>query len=305
MSSGAKQVVQIVPEIVIGTTPAVFDRTTLKFTEISLDATVNKTDSESIADTRISQGTVVTTAEYAGELTTEAQFSAYDDLIAAAAFNAWTANSLTFGGNLRQTFSLLRGYKDIVDYHIFRGVHIGSWKLEVPEDGIIKMMFGLMALGRTKATTVPAGTITPAADTKSMSSVGVGTILIDGVSQQGISCITAFDFNWDNSMQVQRCLGNGLDPQSIIETLAAGTGSFTAAWSANTSAMYEKQFTNASIALVIPFSDPAGNKYTLTLPEVEITASLPSGGNSDILSASFEYAVRNQAPVLTRLPFTP
>lgn len=302
MSSGAKQLVQFVPETVVGTTPTPFARTTLKFTEISLDATVNKTDSTSIADTRISQGTIVTGAEYAGDLTAEAQYGAYDALIAAAAFNTWIADSLTFGGDVRSTFSVLRGYKDVSDYHIFRGVHVNMLSIDIPEDGIITMTFGLMALGRTKATSAPAGTITPAVNNKSMSSVGVGTILIDGVSQAGISCITAFNFDWDNSMQVQKCLGNGIDPQKLIETVAAGTGSFTAAWSANTSTMYEKQFTNASIALVIPFSDPAGNKYTLTLPEVEITATLPAGGNSDILNTSFDYAVRNQAPVLTRVP---
>lgn len=302
MSSGAKQLVQFVPETTVATTPTPFNRTTLKFTEISLDATVNKTDSNSIADTRISQGTIITSAEYAGDLTTEAQFGAYDQLIAAAAFNDWSGDSLTFGGDLRQTFTVLRGFKDINDFHVFRGVHINTFALDIPEDGQITMTFGLMALGRTKLTSAPAGAITPAINNKSMSNVTVGNILIDGVSQQGVSCITAFNFNWDNSMQVQRCLGNGVDPQKLIETVAAGTGSFTAAWSANTSAMYEKQFTNASIALVVPISDPDGNNYTLTLPEVEITASLPSGGNSDILSASFDYVVRNQAPILTRDP---
>ncbi|MFK5165279.1 phage tail tube protein, partial [Propionibacterium freudenreichii] len=58
----------------------------------------------------------------------------------------------------------------------------------------------------------------------------VGDILIDGVSQAGISCLTAFTFNWDNTMQLQRCLGGGINARAILEMLANGTGSFTAAW---------------------------------------------------------------------------
>jgi hypothetical protein len=102
-------------------------------------------------------------------------------------------------------------------------------------------------------------------------------------------------------MQVQRCLGAGLDVGAIIETLANGTGSFTAAWSTGAAANYEKQFTNTLISLKIDIVDSEANAYELTLPKVEITATLPSGGNSDILQASFEYRVVEEAPILVSL----
>ena len=104
-------------------------------------------------------------------------------------------------------------------------------------------------------------------------------------------------------MQVRKCLGAGLEVGAILEMSAKGTGSFTAAWSTGSAANYEKQFTNTTISLVIPFTDTEGNEYELTLPEVEITGSLPSGGNSDLLQATFEYRVVEQAPTLVRTPF--
>lgn len=306
MSSGARQLTQIAKETTIGVTPSPFDRQTFEFTENGLDATVSKENSNSITSGRLARSSMITGAEYAGDLTCEAKYSPLiQDLMAAAAFNNWDNNVLTFGGNVRQTFSVLHGFTDVNDYHIFKGAHVNTFGIDIPEQGLITMTFGLMALGRLGATTPPLGTVTPADDNPKMSNISVGDILIDGVSQAGISCITAFTFNWDNSMQVQRCLGSGIDPKKILEMIAAGTGSFTAAWSQNTSEMYAKQFTNANISLRVPITDSEGNEYELFIPKVEITAGLPTGGTSDILNTSFDYTVVDEAPTITRTPATP
>ncbi|KCX64403.1 hypothetical protein J555_3885, partial [Acinetobacter baumannii 1146103] len=189
MSSGARQITQIAKETTVGTTPSPFARTTFEFTENGLDATVTKEDSNSITSGRIARSSMITGAEYAGELKCEAKYSSLvQDLMAAAAFNNWSSNVLTFGGTLRQTFSVLRGFEDVNDYHVFRGCHVNTFGIDIPEAGLITMTFGLMALGRTNFSSAPAGTITAADNNPKMSNVSVGDILIDGVSQAGISC---------------------------------------------------------------------------------------------------------------------
>ena len=309
MSNGSRQICQYAPETVNGTTPTPFDRKSLVFTEITLDAAATKEDSNSILDSRLAQKGAVTGVEYSGDLNSEWRFGVFDDLIAAAAFNNWQTDTpviyqdtLTFGGTTRQSFSVLRGYTDINNYHTFRGVHVNTVNISIPEQGLVTIGFGLMGKGRTVESSLPAGTVTTPTLTPTFSNVSVGDILIDGVSQVGVACITAFDFTWDNTMQVQRCLGAGLDIGALIETMANGTGSFTAAWSTGAAANYEKQFTNTTIGLQVVIKDSSNNEYVLTLPKVEITASLPSGGNSDILQASFEYRVVEQAPTLVRKP---
>ncbi len=98
MSSGARQLTQIAKETTIGVTPSPFDRQTFEFTENALDATVTKESSNSIADSRIARSSMITGAEYAGDLTCEAKYSPLiQDLMAAAAFNNWDNNVLTFG----------------------------------------------------------------------------------------------------------------------------------------------------------------------------------------------------------------
>ena len=302
MSSGAKQLVQIAKETVIGTVPSPFARQTLAFTDISLNQSVEKTESASITDNRLQQSSMITSAEYSGELSAEAQYGAYDDLMAAAAFNAWATNVLTFGGTTRQTFSVLRGYTDIANYHTFSGLHVNTFGIDIPEAGLIGLTFGFMGTKRTTAAVEPVGTITPASSNPRMSNISVGDLLVDGASVKGTACITAFSFNWDNSMQVRKCLGAGLEVGAILEMSAKGTGSFTMAWSTKAAELYEKQFTNGNISLSIPITDTAGNKYVLNIPKVELTAPLATGGKDDLLNTSFEYTVVDQAPTLTRTP---
>lgn len=301
MSSGIKQLVQYAPETVVGTTPSPFARTTLPFTTTSLDAAPTTTESNTIKDSRIASGTYVTGIDYTGDIETELQYGAYDALFEAVAYNAFTGNVLTFGGTARKTFSILRGFTDVADYHVFKGCHVNQLQLSIPESGLITATFSLIGMGRTKFTSAPAGTITAASDNPKMSSVSIGDILIDGSLVSG-ACITQLDFTWNNNAQTQRCLGKGLEIGAVLETLAQGTGSFTVAWSQNTSALYEKQFVNTPISLSIPMTDSAGNKYTLDLPKVLVSAPLPSGGNSDILNTQFSYTVADAAPKLTRAP---
>ena len=302
MSSGAKQLVQIAKETVIGTVPSPFARQTLAFTDISLNQSVEKTESASITDSRLQQSSMITSAEYSGELGAEAQYGAYDDLMAAAAFNAWATNVLTFGGTTRQTFSVSRGYTDIANYHTFSGLHVNTFGIDIPEAGLIGLTFGFMGMKRTTAAVAPVGTITPASTNPRMSNISVGDLLVDGVSVKGTACISAFSFNWDNSMQVRKCLGAGLEVGAILEMSAKGTGSFTMAWSTKAAELYEKQFTNGNISLSIPITDTAGNKYVLNIPKVELTAPLATGGKGDLLNTTFEYTVVDQAPTLTRTP---
>lgn len=309
MSSGAKEIVEIAKETVNGTTSSPFARSSVPFTECTLDAAATKEDSNTKLDSRLAQKGSVTGIEYSGDLTSEWRFGVFDDLFAAAAFNNWQTDTpiadqdtLIFGGEVRQSFSVLRGFKDVPNYHTFNGVHVNTVNISIPEQGLVNIVFGLMAKGRTPSSTAPTGTVTSPTLTPTFSNVSVGDILIDGVSQVGVACISAFDFTWDNTMQVQRCLGAGLGIGNIIETLANGTGSFTAAWSSGAAANYEKQFTNSTIGLKIDIADSLGNEYVLTLPKVEITASLPSGGNSDILQATFDYRVVEEAPTLVRKP---
>ncbi len=310
MSAGSRQITQIAKEVTRGVTPVPFDRISLAFTENSLDATANREDSATILNSRLAQSGALTTIDYEGDISAEFRYGVYDELISGAAYNTWTTDSpaegtdtLIFGGNLAQSFSVLRGYADINNYHVFRGMHVNTFNLTIGVESIATATFGMIGMGRESAAILPSGTVTEPTLTPVISGISVDDVTIDGVTQVGVACITDFEFNWDNTAEVQRCLGGEGSVGAVIATLADGTGSFTMAWSANGAVNYEKQFTGETIAISVSMKDSLGNAYVLTLPKVEITASLPSGGNADILQADFEYRVIEEAPTLTRTKY--
>ena len=309
MSSGSREILAYAVETVIGTTPSPFARTSLPFTDSSLDAAVTKEDSATKLDTRLAQQGTITAVDYTGDINAEFRYGTYDDLIAANAYNAWVvdtpavgSDTITFGGTTKKTFSILRGYTDVNNYHTFSGMFVNTFNITIPESGIVTTTFGLIGLDRVSGSVAPAGTVTTPTLTDPFSSVSVTDIQIDGVTTAGVACITDFNFTWDNSAQTQRCLGDGLAIGSIIETLANGTGSFTMAWSVKGAEMYESQFTNTTYSLSVKLVDGQGNEYLLTLPKIEITGNLPTGSNTDILSISYDYRTIEDAPTLTRTP---
>ncbi|ENW93357.1 hypothetical protein F904_01481 [Acinetobacter dispersus] len=141
MSSGVRQITQIAK---VGVTPVPFDRTIFEFTESDMDATVTKEESNSITSGRLSRSSMITGVEYAGDLNIEAKYSPMVQELMAAAFNDWANNVLVFGGTKRQTFSIVRGFDDVNDYHVFRGCHVNTFNIDIPEKGIVKMSFGLL-----------------------------------------------------------------------------------------------------------------------------------------------------------------
>lgn len=306
MSSGARQVIYLAAEQTPGVLPTSPAWKTLPFVSTSLGAQVNKTDSDTISDGRIGRGGVPTSMEVAGDIQVNAAYGTYDDLLAAAFFNEWGGtgkNELTIG-TTRKTFHAVRGYTDIENYQTFKGLHVAKFNLEIPDEGQIKLTFGFQGMSREKSATKPAGTIAPAQLSEEFTNVGVGELKVDGVSLKGVACVTAFSLELDNGINVQRCLGDGLNVGKLLEGKAAITGSFTAAWSQKSAEIYEKQFANGKISLEIPFGDAAGNQYILTLPVLTVTGELPSGSATDLLSATFNFTVQDESPKLKRVPKT-
>lgn len=299
MSSGAKQLTRVGFE----TSPGVIATTwnTFAFTTNGLDASAQTTESQTIKDSRIAAGTLVTGVEVQGDIESEWAYGIQDGVLELVAFNAWNSNVLTFGGTSRKTLSIIRGFTDIDNFQVFTGCHINQWTLSIPDSGIVTSKFSIMAMKRTAYEVAPTGTVTPAEDAIPFTSLSTGDILIEGEKKAGM-CVTQIELTIDNTMQIQKCLDYENNISGILETIMKGSGNFTVAWSKNTAELYEKQFLNEPISLEYSLKDKDGNKYTLSLPNVLVSAPLPSGGAGDILNTQFSFTVADAAPTLKRIP---
>jgi hypothetical protein len=300
MSSGAKVVSHIIAEVTPGVTPANGTWDTLRLTGNALTPTPNTTVSDEITDTRLGQGSVITSIDIGGDLSAEFSFGSFDSLLEAAFYGAWT-NDVLMVGDTRHTFSIAKGYTDIGVYGLFKGAHVSTFALDIPSDGKVTATFNMACLDYTDGTAPIVTAPNAPTSTPFLSNSNVGTILVNGESLEGVACVSAMTVNLDNSLQTQRCLGSeSLGPGAHIATEAAITGSITLAWSARAWAIWKNSFTRQTIAVVFPITDSLGNKYTFNFPAVEVDGELPNGGKRDLIEVTLNYTVAKQTPSITR-----
>lgn len=294
MSSGNRVVTYYTPETTIGETPSTPTWETLRFTSNAMTPTVNTSASEEIRADRMRGNSTIDSIDYSGDIGVEFSAGSFDELLAGAFYNDWSADVLTIG-TTEKSFTFVKGYADVNTWHTFTGVHISTWSLDIPEEGKVTMTFGTMGMGYADATTDPTSGDTINAPTTTVavgSGNGIGTVLVDGQSLAGVACISAMTLELDNTMQTQRCLGQ-VGPGALRATTAAVTGTLTMAWSQAAFDEWGKQFTREAIEIQMPIADAAGNEYLLVLPEVEIDGDLPEGGLEDILQVELNYTARN------------
>ena len=136
MSSGAKVISAFIRETVAGTTPASGDWSLLKRTSWGVKPTQNKGENNEIGGSRMAQGATPGTVDVGGDVGTKFRWGQHDDFLASCFGAEWSGDSLTMG-NERITFSLVTYASDVGIASVVRGAQVGSWKMQIPNDGDI------------------------------------------------------------------------------------------------------------------------------------------------------------------------
>lgn len=305
MSSGAQVTSYMITELSPGVTPTTGAWDTLRLTGNTLSPTVNTQVSDEITDSRISQGSVVSSADIQGDLVGELSYGTFDKLLESAFYGAWTGDVLTVGST-RRTFTVAKNFNDVSVYTLFRGMHVSVFALDIPSDGKITATFTMAGLDYADGDTNTVADINPPTTTPFMSNLNIGSISVDGQSLEGVACVSALTVNLDNSLQAQRCIGSGkLGPGAQIATEAAITGTITLAWSNRAWQIWKNTFTRKTIEVEFPITDSLGNRYDLSFPALEVDGDLPNGGKRDLIEVTLNWTVSKQAPTITRVPFIP
>lgn len=305
MSSGAQVTSYMITELSPGVTPATGAWDTLRLTSNTLSPTVNTQVSDEITESRISQGSVVSSTDIQGDLVGELSYGTFDKLLEAAFYGTWTGDVLTVGST-RRTFTVAKNFNDVSVYTLFRGMHVSVFALDIPSDGKITATFSLAGLDYSDGDTSTVGAISPPTTTPFMSNLNIGSISVDGQSLEGVACVSALTVNLDNSLQAQRCIGSGkLGPGAQIATEAAITGTITLAWSNRAWQIWKNTFSRKTIEVEFPITDSLGNRYDLSFPALEVDGDLPNGGKRDLIEVALNWTVSKLAPSITRVPFVP
>lgn len=301
MSSGAKNVTAYIRETTPGTTPTTGTWNLLKRSSYGLGPTQNMIDNDEIGGTRMAQGRSPGTTDVGGDVVTKFRWGQHDEFLASCFGAEWVNNVLTMG-NDRIAFSVASYAEDIGVASIARGAQVGTFQLEIPNDGDIAATVTFAGLGwdsksdDTSYFTAPADT---AGDLR-YSFKQVSNISLNGVNGGDGFCVDSFNIQFDNNLQTQRCIGTGnAFAGANIPTTFTPSGSITLSWSKDAYTAWKKTLTGE----VMPFSFTLANdegSYTINLPSVQVDGDWPDGGNTDIVQVELNITGADTPPTITR-----
>jgi hypothetical protein len=285
---------RLIPETTFGETPTVGNSKDIRFTGESLDYSITTETSKEIRSDRQIADLVQTGAETAGDIQFEMSYGTYDELIAAALGGTWATDgddsfdTLTNGTDV-PFFSIEKGFTDIDQYLLYRGMAVNTMSLDFSIGAILTGSFGFMGRDSVIANVsgVPAA-MAPAQLTEVMNSASnFADLTVAGAAYPcGISKVSLAT---NGGLRAQKALGN-LGACRINAGTFTPTGSLSIYFADGV--IYDKYIKNTAFALSWSVSDAAGNQYTFSLPKVKITkATIVAGG----LDTDVELAIDYQA----------
>ncbi len=303
MSSGAKVISAFIRETVAGTTPASGDWSLLKRTSWGVKPTQNKSENNEIGGSRMAQGATPGTVDVGGDVGTKFRWGQHDDFLASCFGAEWSGDSLTMG-NERITFSLATYASDVGIASVVRGAQVGSWKMQIPNDGDITATVTFAGLdweSKADDTNFIKGEPVDSAGKLRYSFKEVSAVSLNGVAGGNGFCIDSFDIQFDNKLQTQRCIGTGSPYAGAnIPTTFTPSGTVTLSWSKAAWEIWSKTLTGETVPFSFTLSNGEG-AYTFSFPKVQVSGEWPDGGNTDIIQVQLSITAADEAPTIFQI----
>lgn len=301
MSSGAKNVTAYIRETTPGVTPTTGDWNLLKRSSFALGPTQNMIDNDEIGGTRMAQGRSAGTIDVGGDVATKFRWGQHDEFLASCFGAEWVDNVLTMG-NDRIAFSVASYASDIGVSSIARGAQVGTFQLEIPNDGDITATVTFAGLGwdsKADDTSYFANPVDNAGEMR-YSFKQVTNINLNGVDGGDGFCVDSFNIQFDNNLQTQRCIGTGnAFAGANIPTTFTPSGSITLSWSKEAYSAWKKTLSGETMPFSFTLANDEGS-YKFDFPSVQVDGDWPDGGNTDIVQVELNITGADTPPTITR-----
>jgi len=256
-----------------------------------------------IGGTRMANGKTPGTTDVGGDVVCKFRYGQHDLFLASCFGSDWADNKLVMG-NDRIAFSVATFASDIGVASIATGCQVGTFKLEIPNDGDLQATVTLSGLGWDDKDDGTSYFSSPTdADGKlRFSFKQVTAISLNGVSGGNGFCVDTFNIQFDNNLQTQRCIGTGNGfAGANIPTTFTPSGQITLSWSKSAYEAWKKTLTGASMPFSFTIANDEGS-YIFDFPSVQVDGDWPDGGNTDIVQVQLNITGSDTPPTITRAP---
>ena len=291
-ATGARHSMGYIAESTYGSTPATPTFSDIRHTSCSLGLTKSALESAEVRSDRQIAHFRHGNKSVAGDVGIELSYGTFDDFIEAALGGTWATDTPGAGtdqlkvGTTRRSFTVERRFQNLAtpEYHRYTGLEINTFNLSVVPDAIITGAFGCIAQDYAIATSAISGSSYSAATTTDPFDSFSGTITEGG---SAIGTVTSLEMTLENGLNPLFVVGSALTEEPSIGKSRV-TGTLTVFFQSK--ALLDKFINETSSSLVFILTDPAGNDYDFTLPNIKYT-----GGQPD---------VDGEGEVTIALPFT-
>ncbi len=291
-ATGARHSMGAIAEVTYGTTPATPAFVDVRHTSVNIGLTKTALESAEIRSDRQIAHFRHGNKSVAGDVGFELSYGTFDQFLEAALGGTWAVDTPGIGtdqlqvGTTRRSFSIERLFANLAtpEYHRYTGAEVNSFSLSVAPDAIVTGTFNFIAQDTSIGTAIITGATYPAASTTEPFDSFSGTITEGG---SAIATVTSVEMTLENGLNPLFVVGSALTDRPVIGKSRV-TGTLTTYFQSKT--LLDKFINETSSSLVFTLTDPAGNLYDFTLPNIIYT-----GGQPD---------VEGEGEVTVALPFT-
>jgi hypothetical protein len=284
IANGAQHSLHYVAEATYGTTPSTPTWTPVPHTGTSLAMTKDAIESEKLRGDRQIEDFRHGNKSIGGEIGSELEYAAFDDLLEAVMCGTWSTDVLK-AGTTRRSFTFERKFGDLAtpEYHRYTGSEMNSLGLAVAPNSMVTATWGVIGKDLSLNTTQVASSTYSADGGNTPFDSFTGAITEGGST---IATVTSLELSIENGIEPLFSVGSSTTNRPSIGKSRA-TGTLTSYF--DSKALYEKFINETASEIVLTLLDVAGNSYQIDIPNVKYNSGQPDVSGEGAVTVSMEF----------------
>ena len=302
IANGAQHSLHYIAESTYGTTPATPTWTPLPHNATTLALTKDAIESEKLRGDRQIEDFRHGNKSIGGDVTSEMEYGAFDDILEAVMCGAWTTNVLK-SGTTRRSFTLERKFADLAtpEFHRYEGVEFNSMAISIAPNSMVTATFSVIGKDLSLATAEVSSSTYSADVGNTPFDSFTGSITEGGSS---IATVTSLEFTIENGLEPLFSVGADTTNRPSIGKSRV-TGTLTTYFDSKT--LYEKFINETSSEIVCTLTDTAGNDIQIDIPNVKYNSGQPDVSGEGAVTVAMDFVALYSSSdasqlVITRTP---
>jgi hypothetical protein len=284
IANGAQHSLHFVAESSYGTTPSTPTWTPMPHTGTTLALTKDAIESEKLRGDRQVEDFRHGNKQIGGDITSELEYGAFDDVLEAVMCGTWSTDVLKTGST-RRSFTIERKFADLdtAEYHRHTGCEFNTFSLSVSPNAMVMATFGIIGKDITLATSEVAS---------STYSADVGNVPFDSftgsITEGGssIATVTSLEMTVENGLEPLFSVGSATTNRPSIGKSRV-TGTLTTYF--DSKALYEKFVNETASEIVLTLTDVDGNDIQIDIPNVKYNSGQPDVSGEGSVTVSMDF----------------